>query len=247
MLLVCLHGFCGQSKDAEPFFAALKRLKPSSTLNFWAPDLFKDEGPLSPRHGFLDWARNFEEALRKQPVEDGLVFVGYSLGGRLLLHALAQLQSSKTAWPIHQAFFLSSNPGWIEEAEVPGRRRWEKQWSRRFLEDEWSALQRDWNALAVFESSQEAQREEHLFSRELLALALENWSVTRHERDLEDIKSLPQHWCFGSKDAKYKALGQRMVQQARPGEFCAVFFEGSGHRLLLDAPDELAQYLSQSM
>lgn len=245
MLVVCLHGFCGQSKDAEPFFTALKRLRPSGSFDLWAPKLFQTESPLSPRYGFLEWAQNFEARLSEHPVSDGILFVGYSLGGRLLLHALAQLLHSKTTWPIRKAFFLSSNPGWIAEDEIPGRRRWEAQWSQRFLHEEWSILQRDWNALSVFEFSPDAQREEQHFSRELLALALENWSVTRHERSLDDIKSLPQHWCFGSKDAKYKALGQRMRDQACPGE--VAFFEGRGHRLLLDAPEELAQYVSQSI
>lgn len=245
MLIVCLHGFWGQSKDSAPFFSALKKRNPSRSLQLWAPDFFREESPLSPRHGFVDWARNFEEALIKQPFDDGILFLGYSLGGRLLLHALAQLQSSERKWPIRQAYFLSSNPGWIDESDIPKRRRWETQWIQRFLQNDWSALQREWNALPVFESSQVAQREEQQFSRALLALALENWSVTRHQRSLEDIKSVPQHWCFGSKDAKYMALGQRMQSQTCPGGF--LFLEGKGHRLFMDAPEELAQYVSQSM
>lgn len=245
MLLVFLHGFWGQSQDAVPLFQALKDLKPERGLKLWAPDFFREEGPLSPRHSFDEWSANFEEALGSQEFEDGVVFVGYSLGGRLLVHALARLLRSKRAWPLRHAFFLSSNPGLIEPKDIAGRRRWEQAWMERFRHEDWESLRRDWNALSVFEASREAQRREDQFSRELLALALERWSVTRHERFLKDIHEVPQHWCFGLKDAKYKALGLRLKESGHPGQY--VFFERGGHRLVLDVVEDLAKTISQSL
>ena len=81
--LLCLHGFLGQSSDWN-FLRA--------RWNIVAPDLFVP-GPAG-ESSMTEWAENLLVLLPGR-----YVLVGYSLGGRLALHALAAAPG-KFSWPI---------------------------------------------------------------------------------------------------------------------------------------------------
>jgi 2-succinyl-6-hydroxy-2,4-cyclohexadiene-1-carboxylate synthase len=242
MLIAFLHGFWGQGSDSQVFFDALCELCPNQELRLWAPDLFQEASFLSPDNDFSHWAQRYEESLRERAGAERVALVGYSLGGRLALHGLARICQSAAPLNISLAVFLSSNPGLVDKRLLRARRQWEREWAERFRADGWDDLIRDWNQLSVFSHTGLVQRRQQDFSRRLLAVSLERWSVTRHEACLDDIKGLSQLWCFGSKDAKYRALGERMLEQrlVRGVHFLA----HAGHRLLVDRPRQLAHLIA---
>ena len=245
MLIALLHGFWGQGKDGQRLFEALKVKRPlrSSPLRFWAPDLFSQESRWGPEHGFSQWSRLYVEELLTAADGDEIVLVGYSLGGRLALHCLKELAQGEARKPL-LTVFLSSNPGLIEKNAVAARREWEAAWQRRFKDDDWDTLERDWNALGVFKASGVSSRAEKDFSRTRLSAALTSWSVTRHQATLSDIKGQAQLWCFGQEDAKYRVIGAQ-VQEITKAPLR--FVEGAGHRLLIDASGELAEIIAQAL
>lgn len=231
MNILGLHGFLGQGRDFEPLWQSLR---PQLSFETWTPKLFTPG--LKSLPSFQDWPETlftqWDQRWPKQPA----VAVGYSLGGRLLLHAVLAAPERFQA-----VILLSVNPGLITQ-EPEARRAWEAQWAQRFRSDGWTALLKDWNALPVFMGSFSAPRLESEYSREALAQAFELWSVTRHGFELSALEGLqnPLLWCFGGLDKKYCELGRRL-QEHLPGRFETM--PGAGHRLLADAPERVAKAL----
>src|SRR3954451_3505333 len=128
-------------------------------------------------HGFLgrgsdwDFLRDDGFDVATPPLDAipprGDVLLGYSLGGRLALHALLAGASYT------RAIFVSTGLGLEYGREE--RRAADEHWAERFEHDDWASLMRDWNAQPVF-GGHEAVREERDYDRAALARQLREWS-----------------------------------------------------------------------
>lgn len=231
-----LHGFLGRAADWDPVLDALRGL--GVEVSARAPELLRDVE--QARSGFDGWSRGYCEAVRREPAARR-VLVGYSMGGRLALHALAR---APELW--RAAVLISTNPGILAEPYVQGRRArraWEADWSRRFLHDDWDALMADWNALPVFAGAR-VKRVEAEHDREVLAAALQGWSLTRHTiraDELDALKGTALSWVFGQSDAKFRDLAAVLQERGAPGSF--TFLPG-GHRLPAESPRALAELIA---
>ncbi len=194
-------------------------------------------------HGFLgqgsdwDFLRDAGFAVDTPSLDaippQGDVLLGYSLGGRLALHAL--LGGAHYS----RAIFVSAGLGVEDEAARAARRAADEAWARRFEHDDWETLMRDWNAQPLF-GGQVVPRDEHDYDRAALAHALRAWSpgalspVAARLREL----TVPTLWIAGANDAKYTAEAARGAAGSR-GE--AVIVGGTGHRVPWEAPDVLSE------
>jgi 2-succinyl-6-hydroxy-2,4-cyclohexadiene-1-carboxylate synthase len=194
-------------------------------------------------HGFLghgsdwDFLRDAGFEISTPPLDaippHGDVLLGYSLGGRLALHAL--LAGAR----YRRAIFVSAGLGIEDEAARAARRTADEAWARRFEHDDWQSLMRDWNAQPVF-GGHAVARDEREYDRAVLAHALRAWSagalppvVSRlHELDI------PTLWIAGANDPKYCAEAARGAARSR-GE--AMIVGGAGHRVPWEAPDALGE------
>lgn len=237
--LCLLHGFLGQGQDWDEFLAHFGAIsKPD--FQAWAPDLFV-EGPLSPRHSFSEFSVNLNHEFRmhKSSSNHPSVLLGYSMGGRLALHALMKGSRSWDA-----AIIISANPGGLSDEESSARMEWENQWQERFLKQNWIELLRDWNSQGVFQAdSKEPVLKEEDVSRELLALALQNWSLTRHEVDWPYLASIeiPILWCFGQDDQKYQPIANRLQREGQQVRM----IPQTGHRVHRQAAKKLATWVEE--
>lgn len=159
----------------------------------------------------------------------GDTLLGYSMGGRLALHAL--LDGAR----YERAVIVSTGLGIEGEEARARRRRADEKWARHFETQEWHRVMRDWNAQSVF-GGHEATRREEDFDRHELARMLRQWSPAvlpplaprLHEIDI------PVLWIVGERDEKYVAERERAVSLLKNAELWVC--PGAGHRVPWEQP-----------
>jgi len=216
--IVALPGFLGSGSDWHAVQAAAK-----ADARWWCPDLF---------------ARGAGDLCAVPDFEGKAWLAGYSFGARL---ALRWLTAQPERW--HGALLLSVNPGNFQtDVQREERRRTDRAWARAFRSEAWDGLVAEWNAQDIFAGRAGPPREEKDFDRAKLAAALEDFSVADQ---FTDTMRLPGAlvWMAGEGDAKFRALLDEMRNAGFPGSFFAV--PGAGHRLLQEAPEEVARALDR--
>lgn len=203
MTCYALHGFLGKPDD----WNFLENVCP---IDLW-------KGEIAP---FWDWTREFN---RKRSGE----LIGYSLGGRLALHALID---SPEQWK--SAILISAHPG-LKNGDVT-RLAEDLAWAKRFESEAWDSLMQDWNRRPVFGSDRKLARDESDFDREKLARSLRVWSLGRQESLKEKIAALPMPilWVVGEKDKKFSSIA-RELKFSHP-QSKAVIVPNSGHRVIFE-------------
>lgn len=225
-LFVFLHGFLGKGEDGKPLLESLAQKWPKYKIETWCPSLLSGDSPIGPQNHFNSWPLSFNKGLEKFNFHRCII-IGYSMGGRLALNAVRHFPKH-----INGAILLSTHPVALPPQVVEIRSERDRTWRDKFLKQDWSELIQEWNQQEVFAGeTQHPVRRESDFSREALALALQNWSVLEQNLTWEDIKSLeiPCLWMAGAKDEKYVQTIEVMKAQGLPGSFSIL--PGRGHRI----------------
>jgi 2-succinyl-6-hydroxy-2,4-cyclohexadiene-1-carboxylate synthase len=188
-------------------------------------------------HGFLgegsdwDFLRDAGFEVVTPPLDEiplsGDVLLGYSLGGRLALHALLAGANYRCA------VFVSTGLGIEGEADRERRRLADEQWACRFERDDWATLMRDWNNQPVFGGHVIPRREQ---PRAPLVHALRAWSpavLPPAGLRLHELET-PALWIAGSRDTRFIAECGRGAALMPKGRLEVV--EGAGHRVPWEAP-----------
>jgi 2-succinyl-6-hydroxy-2,4-cyclohexadiene-1-carboxylate synthase len=235
----CLHGFLGRPSDWD----FLK--PPSNDIRIEKVDPFRILAP-SPSTGISDWAGAFNKMAAAHP--DQRVLMGYSMGGRLALHALIR---NPSLWDA--AIIVSASPG-IPESERQARIVADETWARRFESESWGSVVQAWDTLPVFGGRpQSLPRAEAEYRRSDLAGALRAWSVGRQE----DLKArlttfeFPILWVTGEQDIRYCDAARDIQARIAPGspgsgphfwEFVKI--PDAGHRAPWDQPELFQEHFS---
>lgn len=162
---------------------------------------------------------------------------GYSLGGRLAMHAVL---AHPLLWK--GALFISANPGLENETEKAERRTKDAEWAVQCLSGNWEDFLTNWDSQNVLKGSPPATNRNSLRSwRKSISRAFIDWSVGAQQNLAPLLKQsqTPMLWLAGEKDAKFCALARFMAGEN------AVIIPNAGHRILLDAPELLADYLQR--
>ena len=198
----CLHGAVGMADDWRGFSVpgwAVKR------VDLWR---FLDCCPMEmPDFGV---ALN-EEA---QAVEGQKVLLGYSMGGRLALHALLE----GGFWDA--GVIVSAHPGLAEEEKVARRAR-DAEWAAEALKGDWKEFLDEWNGQAVLEDCGSriadcgmkfADRARLEMRRQAVARSFMDWTLGRQEALGGRIGEVgcPLLWAVGEKDEKFRGLAGRI-------------------------------------
>jgi len=137
------------------------------------------------------------------------VLLGYSLGGRLALHALLD---QPNLWDA--AIIISANPGLENEEDRRLRCLHDAEWAGRFLSKEpWNTLMHDWNSQNVFSTSSSFDRSEADFSRKMLADVLTGWSLGKQDDLKSSIQRIttPILWIAGEDDQKFSTIARSLT------------------------------------
>ena len=237
--VIALHGFLGQPEDWKEVFQEVHEQQPGWDL--LAVDWMK-EPTLGPFQNFENWSKNFCEWIQARPRVSRRTLVGYSLGGRLALHALERKPELYQA-----AVFLSVNPGLQTAQEKLQRLHSDKEWAHKLQNQDIASFWQDWNSQPVFSGA--AEKSEVPLSPEILsknkvqwAQCLENWSLgwQKDFRLSMDFWQVRQIWAAGQKDSKFCEILKTipMIPELQKWEV-----QDASHRLLQEAPGEVAHFI----
>ncbi len=214
MQIVALHGFLGSTNDWVP----------CNIPNLLAVDLHHMSFP-SPSKGFQVWAIAFNNYIRSL-TQTPRILLGYSLGGRLALHAFIQ---EPTLW--QSAIFISTHPGLKSAEEKALRLANDELWAEKFQNDPWDPLMHSWNSQPVFKNSVLPHRPESVYNRQKLAETLTGWSLAHQEDLAPSVQkiSVPYIWAVGEHDIKF--INSSPVKP--------YIISGCGHRIPYDKPEAI--------
>jgi len=193
-------------------------------------------------HGFLgnprdwDFLRDASFAIETPPLDaippDGDILLGYSLGGRLALHAL--LAGAR----YERAVFVSTGLGIEGDSARAARRAADEAWAKRFESEDFDSVMAAWNAQPVLAGPSLDRTKEDYDAR-----ALREWSsgaLPPVASRLHEL-TIPTLWIAGARDTKYVAEARRASSLASGGQ--VVIVEEAGHRVPWERPDEFVKNL----
>lgn len=165
------------------------------------------------------------------------VLLGYSLGGRLAMHALVRCPRTWSA-----AVLVAAHPGGGTDAERVAVHRRDAAWAERCRRDRWEDLLAAWDGLPVFGGRpNHAPRPPGGFDRERCARTFEAFS-RGGQADLRPrlaaTRLPPILYVTGADDALYGALGTELAELTPA--IAHVVVADAGHRVPWDQPDEFA-------
>lgn len=167
-------------------------------------------------------------------VDPDPVLLGYSMGGRLALHALL-----KRPEMYRRAVIVSAHPGLTDEKEKIMRQAGDAEWAAVALRGDWKKFLTKWNSQPVLAGVEPQGRSQLEVRRQAVTRSFMDWSLGK-QRDLrEEIEGCgtPITWVTGAEDAKFSAL----AEEVKGVEHRSI--AGAGHRVPWDAPEALVELL----
>lgn len=219
-----LHGFLGLPEDWQ-------HLKLPNLKTYDLSDT-----PIAPSSdGYWGWAQRFNHYASPK---DGIL-LGYSLGGRLAMHALLENPSKWKA-----GIIISSHTGFKTEKEKAIRIQSDKYWAERFENEPWEKILQDWNAQSVFAGfDYPLVRLEKKFSRKHLGDLLRRFSRGHQDDISKAVQNLqvPILWINGKLDITFRTVAKEL-SFAHPFSRVEVV-EGSAHRVPWEQPEKFLKLI----
>jgi 2-succinyl-6-hydroxy-2,4-cyclohexadiene-1-carboxylate synthase len=172
----------------------------------------------------------------------GRALLGYSMGGRLALHALLEKDH-----PWQAAVIVSAHPGLEDPAERASRRSADAEWASMALTANWQDFLDAWNAQSVLGGAAIRAPQASgglMMRRREIARSFVDWSLGCQEPLWERLHeiTIPVLWVVGENDAKFRELAGRAV--AKIPHATLAIAPGSGHRVPWEAEPWLAERLA---
>lgn len=229
MRLVLLHGFTQTGSMWAPMVA---HLRPRAATEVITPDL--------PGHGVHgDVVADLDEAARLMGSIGGrAVYVGYSLGGRVLLHlALARPDL------VERLVLVGATAGIDDDAERAARRTADERLADRIEAIGVQAFLAEWLAQPIFATlppDRAAVVDRTTNTAAGLASSLRHAGTGTQTPRWHELGRLtmPTLVVAGALDEKFTALGRRMAAAMPDATFATV--AGAGHSVPLEQPAALA-------
>ena len=191
---------------------------------------------------FEEFASAFNARVRKVGGEHQLV--GYSLGGRLALHAMLD---DGELW--QGAVLVGAHPGLSDEGARIARMGQDAEWAAMALTAPWEQFVAEWNTQGVLRPQEEltrwADRSALEEKRQSVLLSFMHWSLGKQadlRPRLKDLKC-PTLWVTGSEDEKFGPLAAEGAGLSPGGASCVV--EGAGHRVPWEKAEEFGAKVVQ--
>jgi 2-succinyl-6-hydroxy-2,4-cyclohexadiene-1-carboxylate synthase len=232
--LVLLHGFTQTRQSWRRTVLALG----AGRYRALVPDL-PGHGQALHRTASFDACTAYVRAL----APDRFTLAGYSMGGRIALHAALQLQPR-----LDRLVLVGGSPGLADPAERAARRAADAALAERIealgIED----FAREWGAQPLFAGQPErvaaAAHADRLRNRPAgLAAALRGLGTGVMEPLWERLGELtvPVTLVVGERDAKFREIAERMAERLPAARLVVV--PGAGHAAHLEQPEAVAYQL----
>jgi len=193
-----------------------------------------------PFQGFDDWTKDFCDRAELAANGEKSVLLGYSLGGRLALHACIHRPD---LW--QGVVLVGADPGLGSSEEKNQQFTRDRNWADRLKKEPLEQLVREWDEQPVFcgiENSAPRNLEE--LDPIQLSQQFEVFSKGLQQNlvpALSELKTPPVLFLAGEKDKKYQQIGDELA------ELCPVvesrWVEDSGHRVPWENPESFSRIL----
>lgn len=231
--LWCLHGAVGTASDWSIFREALETQNHAlRAVDLWR---FLDCCPRS----LPATAQALNAEVQANAGQN--ILVGYSMGGRIALHALLEENH-----PWDAAIIIGAHPGLEKEPEKIERREIDTDWSVKCLHGEWEPFLQEWQAQGILQDSGAlSDRVPLRLRRKEIARSFLDWSLGAQENlwpRLPEIE-VPLLWLTGERDKKFSAIAARAVAMMPNARHQVM--ANAGHRLPWQEPTAFSQALME--
>lgn len=208
----------------------------------------------------------FGRALNQEAAAVGgaRVLLGYSMGGRLALHALLRDHT----WDA--AVVVSAHPGLEDAGKRAARREMDAGWAAMALKKPWQGFLHAWNGQQVLAAGERgscatglvmADRRSLEPRRASVARSFIDWSLGAQEPLLERLREVgcPSLWVAGERDGKFRGLAEEASRRVagagfragvgRPCSGCWIA-PGAAHRVPWESaefPTRVAEFLERAI
>ncbi|GAA5494283.1 2-succinyl-6-hydroxy-2, 4-cyclohexadiene-1-carboxylate synthase [Rubritalea halochordaticola] len=221
IMIYALHGALGQASDWNHLAVDLKAQNQRlAKIDLWQ-FLACCPMPLS----------KFGAAFNREVQDKSPVILGYSMGGRLALHAL--LDQPKR-W--RKAVIVSAHTG-LPSSERSQRQAKDAEWAAKALKGHWEEFLQEWNEQSVLSGISMPDRSQLKKRREAVARSFMDWSVGAQDDLLPRLSGIncPVLWVVGERDTKFLEVAKQAVSVLQQGELCVV--PDCGHRVPWEKPE----------
>ena len=228
MRIVALHGQVGMASDWDGVGGRMSLFgNDLEAVDLWS--CLEDGGV-----GLDEFGRelNAREA-------DGQVLLGYSMGGRLALHALLDHPEK---WKM--AVIVSAHGG-VSVEERNARRLVDDMWAEKALKLPWCEFLDEWNSQGVLGGDVMPDRGGLEARREAVARSFRCWSLAEQEvlfEKLLEVK-IPILFVVGENDEKFRGLWVEACERMENAELVEI--SGAGHRVPWEAEEELVGVMNE--
>ena len=223
-MIWALHGAVGSASDWKNFAISMRADgEEIRRIDLWR---FLDCCAMS----LEDCGRALSEEVAR--IDPEPVIVGYSMGGRLALHALL---AKPDLWKA--AVIVSAHPGLNSETEKAERRAKDAEWSALALKAEWSDFLDQWQQQGVLEGVAMPDRTELKSRRASIARSFVDWSLGIQKDLTKELASVtcPVLWLTGERDVKFTRLAESAITQLGSGKHVTI--PECGHRIPWEKPE----------
>lgn len=240
MNLWCIHGNLQQPSVWQPFDGCWRiqladkseKPLPLQRVNLWD----------TAAHSLESWAQSFcdEVSLKSDGLPQWLM--GYSLGGRLALHALIERPK---LWA--GVIAIAAHPGLTTRTEKKVQLMKDLAWGNRFLTAPWDELMAAWDALPVFGGfPNPLPRDESTYNRSKIAYLFDIYSKGRQENLQSKLTQLsPTNLLLmtGERDQKYRRINNQLQKHCPSAQHITI--SNACHRVPWEATDAFKKAVQQ--
>jgi 2-succinyl-6-hydroxy-2,4-cyclohexadiene-1-carboxylate synthase len=224
LTLWCLHGNLQNPSAWDEFGSDLDDSVNIHKVNLWN----------SRSESLWDWAGTFCKKVAIESNNDNNYLLGYSLGGRLALHALI---SEPSLWK--GVVIVAADTGYSDKQKREKQLMADKVWSDRFLNESWKELIESWNNQSVFCGyKNKLETNEVDFDRKMISRFFNVFSKGKQEDLIQFIARLvnkPILYISGEEDKKYYAIGQSLELKCKNVKHIKI--HNAGHRVPWENPE----------
>ena len=190
--------------------------------------------------GFERWVDDFCNSVEIQSCREKSFLLGYSLGGRLALHACL---SQPDLW--EGAIVVGADPGLESEEEKKLQLDRDRKWAERLKREPLEKLVDEWDAQSVFCGiGNQAPRNLGEMDPDRLSQQFVVFSKGLQQNlapKLAELKRPPILFLSGDKDDKYQKVGEKLAKSSSVVNAQAV--PDSGHRVPWENPESFVRVL----
>jgi 2-succinyl-6-hydroxy-2,4-cyclohexadiene-1-carboxylate synthase len=232
-----MHGAVGMAADWREFAMSLAERKTGSrAVDLWR---FLECDPLPIASFGAPFNADAGDNARGTPK----ALLGYSMGGRLAMHALLA-----DPQPWQAAVIISAHPGLENAADREARRSADAEWASRALTMPWKDFLTAWDAQPVLDgriARQPGAAGALSMRRREIARSFVDWSLGAQQPLWDRLPgiAIPVLWVAGEHDVKFLELARRAV--ALMPQATLAIAPGAGHRVPWQACGWLARRVAE--